>query len=440
MKRVNRSDTKILERRRRTMKKRGRTLLGVAISLLVLIPPTLEAADTVRIGMLLPFTGPLAQEGRQTWEGFSVAADIVNAKGGIWGKKVEFVRGDSVTPDSAIAEMERLINVEKLNVIAGGYSGSRVFAASEISEKYKKIYWVSTAAADNITARGFKYIFRYNAATSTYGKIQVRFAGEMVAPALGKKPEDLRAAVIHEDSLWGTPVSQGELEEIKKVGLKLVSKESYSNKTVDLSSLIMKLRAAKPDMVFITGYVNDTILFWRQCKELDFNFAALSESGSTISNAEWLDTFGKDANYTLTLALLPVGNPSVLSPKGQALHSECLRLFAEKYKMRPMNLQMLGFEAGHILLTEVLPMAGSLDPEKVREAALKVNRSWKDSVIGMGARYAPPGHPMAGQNLEATQIVNQWQNGKLVAVYPKSVALGNLQVPMPTWDERKKMQ
>ena len=412
----------------------------LVINILILVPFSLEAADTVRIGMLVPFTGPLAQEGRQTWEGFSIAADIVNAKGGVWGKKVEFVKGDSVTPDSAIAEMERLITVEKLNVIAGGYSGSRVFAASEISEKYKKVYWVSTAAADNITARGFKYIFRYNAPTSTYGKIQVRFAREKIAPALGKKPEDLRAAIIHEDSLWGTPVAQAEAEEVAKLGLKLVAKESYSNKTVDLSSLIMKLRNVKPDVVFITGYVNDTILFWRQCKEMDFNFPALSESGSTVSSAEWLQAFGKDANYTLSLAHLLVANPTILSPKGQAVHAECKRLFAEKHKMVPMNLQMLGFEAGYILLNDVLPMAGSLDPEKVREAALKVNRSWKDSTVGMGARYAPPGHPMAGQNLEATMGTYQWQNEKLTPVYPENIAAAKLQAPMPTWDERKKMK
>lgn len=85
-------------------------------------------------------------------------------------------------------------------------------------------------------------------------------------------------------------------------------------------------------------------------------------------------------------------------------------------------------------------MAGSLDPEKVREAALKVNRSWKDSVLGMGARYAPPGHPMAGQNLESTQFVYQWQDQKLVALYPETIATGKLQVPMPTWEQRKKLK
>lgn len=396
------------------------------------------AADTVRIGMLLPYTGPLAEEGRQTWEGYEIARDMVNDRGGLWGKKIEFVKGDTATNESAISEMERLITKEGLDLIAGGYSSSRAYAASVINEKYKKVYWISTSGAENITKRGFKYLFRYNAPTNVYAKILVDFARDKVAPALGKKPEDLRLAIIHEDSLWGTSVSGSQAEAISKLGLKMVLKESYSNKTLDLSPLIMKLRAAQPDVIFPTGYVNDTHLFWRQCKELDFNFPILLESGSTIGHPEWLKAFGKDVNGTVTLALQPV-SPSILSPKGVEIQKECLKRFAEKFKApNPGNLQLLAFEPAYILFSEVLPMAGSLDPEKVREAALKLNRSWKDSVTGIGCRYAPPGDPMAGQNVEATQIVNQWQNEKLVALYPDRLAVGKLQIPMPTWDQRKK--
>ena len=110
------------------------------------------AADTVRIGMLVPFTGPLAEEGRQTYEGFAVAADIVNDRGGLWGKKIEFVKGDSVSVEAGISEMERLITKEGLDLIVGGYSSSQVFASSVINEKYKKVFWVSTAGAENIPA------------------------------------------------------------------------------------------------------------------------------------------------------------------------------------------------------------------------------------------------------------------------------------------------
>jgi branched-chain amino acid transport system substrate-binding protein len=416
-------------------------ILGVAVlALLAVFPAVAGAAETLRIGMLVPFTGPLALEGNRTWMGFQIAADMVNDKGGIWGKKIEYVKGDSVSPDSAISEMERLITVEKVNIVAGGYSSSRVFAASEINEKYKKIYWVSTAVAENITSRGLKYIFRYNIPSSKLGGAKIIYSAEKIAPALGKKPADLRVAIIYEDSLWGTTTAKVEKDDAPKYGLKIVLNESYGAKVVDLSPLIMKLRAARPDVILMTGYVNDTNLFWRQCKELDFDFAALVESGAVLGQPEWEQTFGKDVNGTLGMGNR-AADPKILSPKGRDIQKEYLKRIAEKFKItHPGDHHLLSFEAGYTLLTEVLPLAGSMDPEKVREAALKINKSWKDSVNGMGCRYAPPGHPMAGQNLEATPFIHQWQNQRLVTLYPDQVSAGKLQIPMPTWEQRKKMK
>ncbi len=412
----------------------------VLLALLAAFPMSAGAAETLRIGMLVPFTGPLALEGNRTWMGFQIAADMVNDKGGIWGKKIEFVKGDSVSPDSAISEMERLITVEKVNIVAGGYSSSRVFAASEINEKYKKVYWVSTAVAENIVTRGLKYIFRYNAYSSQFGVSKLTFTSQKIAPALGKKPADLRVAIIYEDSLWGTTTAKAEEAEAPKHGVKIVLNESYSAKTVDLSPLIMKLRAARPDVILMTGYVNDTNLFWRQCKELDFDFAALLESGAVLGQPEWEQTFGKDVNGTIGMGQ-KCADPKLLSQKGRDIQKEYLKRIAEKFKVTsPGDHHILSFEAGYILFTEVLPLAGSLDPEKVREAALKINKNWKDSVNGMGCRYAPPGHALAGQNLEATPFIHQWQNQKLVTLYPEHAVAGKLEVPMPTWEQRKKMK
>jgi len=422
------------------MKRNHRILAGaVLLALLVFLPLQGMAADTLRIGLLLPYTGPLAMEGKQTYDGFQLAADIVNDRGGLWGKKIEFIKGDSVSPEAGISEMERLITVEKLDLITGGYSSSHVYACSEVNEKYKKVFWVSTAVAENIVTRGFKYIFRWNAYSTQFGKIKTEFTANKIAPALGKKPQETRVAIIHEDSLWGTTTADIEKVMAPKLGLKVVLAESYSNKAVDLSPLIMKLKAAKPDVVLMTGYVNDTHLFWRQCREMDFNFAALLENGAVIGHPEWHKAFGKDVNGTMTLAMLPV-SPTILNPKTRDLQKDVLARFAKKFNApSPGALRFTGFEAAYLLFNDVLPLAGSLDPEKVREAALKIDRSWKDSILGVGAKFAPPGHPMAGQNLQSTNFVQQWQNEKLVCL-SDPIAEGKIQVPMPTWDQRAKMK
>jgi branched-chain amino acid transport system substrate-binding protein len=416
------------------------TICVLTLPIILIFSAAGHAQNTVRVGLLLPFTGPLALEGKQTFDGVSLAADIVNDRGGLWGgRKIEFVKGDSVTPEAAMAEMERLITVEKCDVITGGYSSARVFAASEISEKYKKIYWITTAVAENIFTRGFKHIFRWNAYSGQFGQIKTSFTAEQIAPALGKKPSDLKVAIIYEDSLWGTTTADIEKKLAPQKGLKVVVDEAYSAKAVDLSPLIMKLKAAKPDVVLMTGYVNDTHLFWRQCKEMDFDFAAFLENGAVVGHPEWLKAFGKDAEGTMTLAMLPV-DPKLLTPKAAALQKDVLERFAKKYNLpQPGALHFTGFESAYLLFNDVLPAAGSLDPEKVRQAALKVNRPWNDSILGVGARFAGPDHPMAGQNLESTNFVQQWQNGKLVAVSAR-VAAGKLELPMPTWSQRAKMK
>lgn len=403
----------------------------------LMVPFPLMAEEKVKMGCLLPFTGPLALEGKQTWEGINIAADMQNDKGGLWGKKIEFVKGDTTTPDSAIAEAERLIKVDGMKLIIGGYSSSRTYAASEITEKYKTVYWITTAVAGPITERGYIYLYRYNAPSGLFGAVKAQYVNDVIAPKLGIKPQDLRVAIIHEDTLWGSTVADVEKPECEKLGMKVVVKEGYSAKAVDLSPLIMKLKAAKPDVVLITGYVNDTNLYYRQCKEQDFNMKAFFGSGAVIGHPEFFDAQGKDANYVLTLAQ-KAADPSRLSPEGRAVQKEALRRFKEKHGLAdPGSLHLLGFEAGWNLFHYVLPKAGSLDPEAVRKVALEFDKPWNDSMMGMGCKYAPPGHPKAGQNLKAQQFVYQWQNDKLVAVWPETIAAGDVLLPMPTWDERK---
>jgi branched-chain amino acid transport system substrate-binding protein len=429
------------------MKRKGNWIVGfsvfITLVMLMCFPYKAAAEETVKIGLLAPFTGPLALEGEQTWQGIQIAADIVNDKGGIWGgKKIEFVRGDDAgSPEKAISEMERLITKEKLDLIVGGYSSATAYAASEINEKYKKVFWNTSSTAEQITTRGLKYIFRWNGTTGLFGSTKVDFTCDLLSKALGKKVEDIRVAIASENSIFGATISKVEVAECKKKGLNLVAHETYSHKTVDLSPLIMKLMAVNPDVIFLENYKNDGYLFWRQCRELNFNFPAIIDTGVAFGHPEWLEMLGsKGVEGTLPITQRAL-DPRLLSPKGRALQEECLNRFAKKFNISsPGSLHFMGFEPAHVLFSEVLPMAGSLDPEKIREAALKVNRNWKDTVTGIGARYAPPDHPNAGHNLSSRFFVSQWQNGKLPVVYPLEAAGAKLQVPMPTWDQRRSMK
>jgi len=92
-------------------------------------------------------------------------------------------------------------------------------------------------------------------------------------------------------------VGSNAAKQAMKLGMSVVATESYSHKTVDLSSLVMIFKARKPDVIIATSYMEDAILFWRQAKEMDLNVKAFLGTGSGSWNARMAKTFGDEGNY-----------------------------------------------------------------------------------------------------------------------------------------------
>lgn len=411
----------------------------LVMCLLVLsISPGVIAADRVRIGTLFPFSGPLALLGQETFKGATIAADMVNEKGGLWGKEIEWVKGDAVDPKKAMTECERLISVKGMKLIFGTYSSSRSYAASQVAERNKVIYWEEGAIADAITERGFKYVFRTCPNAGQFGAMAAEFASEVIAPKLGIDPKKMKVAIMFEDSLYGTTVGNSAEKHAKKLGMKVVATDSYSHKTVDLSSVVMRFKARKPDVIIATSYLEDGLLFWRQAKEGDLNVKAFIGTGAAHGMPDWAKTFGDDGNYIFDIDPAIGINPKALSPKTRAVLKEFKEKFNKKFGHLPATHASLGFVGARVLFEEVLPLAGSLDPEAIRKAALQVDIPKGGTLFGFGVKFAPPGHPAAGQNLLAHPSLMQWQEQEMRVVYPVEFGVADPLMPLPTWDERAK--
>ena len=107
----------------------------------------------------------------------------------------------------------------------------------------------------------------------------------------------MKVAIMFEDSLYGTTVGNSAINKVKELGMDLVAAESYSAKTVDLSSIVMIFKSKKPDVIIATSYMEDSILFWRQAKDMDLNVKAFIGTGAGHGMPEWAKTFGNEANY-----------------------------------------------------------------------------------------------------------------------------------------------
>ena len=128
--------------------------------------------------------------------------------------------------------------------------------------------------------RNLKYVFRPQPSGRQFGLMSTDFIAEYAKAKLGKEPKDLRVAIIHEDGAYGVDVAKGNEEGAKKAGFNVVLKEGYSATAPDLSSLVTKLKRARPDVIFHTGYNPDITLFLRQARELGLRFSALVGHGA----------------------------------------------------------------------------------------------------------------------------------------------------------------
>lgn len=401
---------------------RCRKSLWIAFVLVALVvsfsaPPAAEAqqAEPIRIGALFPFTGTLALLGRESFRGAEMAQHEWNAAGGVLGRPVEFVLGDAKDANSAISEAERLITRENVSVIIGTYSSSLSYAASQVAERHGVIYWELGAVADDITARGFKYLFRIAPRAREYGRLAADFTAAEIAQRLGKDVGDLRVAIIFEDGLYGTTVAKFARERAQELGLNVVAYEAYNTAATDLSSLVLRLRQRRPDVLWATQYFTDLLLFWRQSKELGLNIPVIIGTGGAHSNREFVDAVGaEEAEGVFNVAFASVGVNRAFAPK----IDHARKLYEELYGAPPTSAYPIVNYDGTNFLFQAIEAAGSLDPEAIREAALAMNIPSNQSAGGWGAYFARPGSGEDGQNLHTHMIVDQWQGDEQIVVWP----------------------
>jgi branched-chain amino acid transport system substrate-binding protein len=399
----------------------------------------------IKIGVLYDLTGPFAAAGAFPGSiGTRIAIEMVNEKGGVLGKyKIQAVAGDSQSKaDVAINEAERLLNVEKVDVLLGVYSSAHAVPLAEKVDKQKRVLWITIAISDAVfKGRDLKYTFRAQPPGSQFGQISTRFIADYAEERLKMKPQEVRGAIIYEDGPYGSGVAASGEQEMKQIGMRLVLKEGYSAAAPDLASLVTKLKGARPDVLFHTGYNPDITLFLRQAKELGLRVKAIVGHGAGYGQYDKLrEAFREDVDHIFNVD--PVAS-QLLDPK-KYRDPELARIrdeFLARYKKEtgvaeiPPHASM-GFNQTWVLLTDVLPRAiqkyGGWSAEAIQKAALETDIPEGGTIQGYGVKFAGPGHEMRGQSLRASLVVMQYIGGKTHVVYPKAIATHNPVLPLPT--------
>jgi branched-chain amino acid transport system substrate-binding protein len=403
-----------------------------------------QTTNTLRIGVLYDLSGPFAGAGSVASQiGALSAIDYINERGGVMGKyKVVAITGDSQSKaDVAINEAERLLNAEKVDLLLGIYSSAHAVPLAGKVDAQGKFMWITTAVASAVFKdKHYKYVFRPTVHSDQYGETSVRFVVEEAKAKLNMDPKDVKFAIIYEDGPYGTGIANANEEAAKQLGLKVVLKEGYSATTADLSSLVIKLKRARPDVILHTGYNPDISLFLRQSKEQGLKFKMLIGHGAGYAQVEKLrEAFGDDVNYFFNLD--PVAaqllDPKTLAPGIGDLIQEMIKRYRTKTGSQaelPTHVSM-GFNNTWILLTAVVPRAitayGGWSPEALRKAALDVDIAPGGTLQGYGVKFAPPEDRMAGQNLRSSLPVMQQIGGKVYISSPRPLRTREPVIPLP---------
>jgi branched-chain amino acid transport system substrate-binding protein len=396
----------------------------------------------IRIGTLYDLSGPFAAAGSVASSlGAQIAIDLVNEKGGVLGKyKIEPINGDSQSKaDAAINEAERLLNQEKVDIVIGVYSSAHAVPLAAKFEEQKKIMWITTAVATSVVKeRNLHYVFRAQIHSDQYGQAAAGFLAENAKAKLGVEPKDLKVAIIHEDGPYGVGVGDAGERFTKEKGMQVVMKEAYSASAPDLSSLVTKLKRARPDVILHTGYNPDITLFLRQARESGLRFKMLIGNGAGYSQLDKLtETFGKDIDEFCNIDPVPA---QLLDAKSLAPGlGDLVKVMVERYKTKtgakdvPPHVSM-GFNQTWVLLNNVLPVAkekyGGFDAEAVRKAALDVDIAPGGTIQGYGVKFYASG-PLAGQNERSTPVVMQFNGGRTTVVWPSNIKTQEPVLPLP---------
>jgi branched-chain amino acid transport system substrate-binding protein len=422
-----------------------RGIITFAAAVLALTAADTRAQEPIRIGVLLPLTGPFTKNGTEHWEAMQIARDMINERGGVNGRKVELLVADVPSPAAAISDTERLISSQKIKITTGSGLSPLAIAVSQASERAGVFHWETTGAAEIITRRGFKYTFQVGGASRLYAQAAVNFTLEDLAKRLGKSPTDLRIALLWENRAFGKSVGDGVRDYVKTKNIKLIYDEGYDQFATDMTPIVQKLKDVNPDVLIAISFPNDAILFQRKAKELDFYVGALVGVSAGYSNPDLENSIGSVVYGIFDSDFLPKVNPKVLKPEVAQAFDEYNRRYEAKMKRPPAGHASVSFSALWALFNEVFPKAKTFEPDELRQIALSLDLPEGSLANGSGIKFTnndwAPDLKDAGQNLRAAIGVWQWQkvNGRTEhnPVFPKSLATNEpTLVPLPAWDKR----
>jgi branched-chain amino acid transport system substrate-binding protein len=431
-----------------------------------------SAAGVIRIGAVFPVTSNAASLVIPELDGVRIAADLVNADGGVGGRRIELVERDLPSGDAADAVMQD-VRAQGVQLVIGAYSSDLSIAASQAADRAGLLYWESGAVADQLTGRGLPMTFRVGASGSNLGDNSATFAAEELASRLGKPMADLRVAIAAADDAYANSVADAAQATAVARGMPVVARREYNLGAPDWPRVMADLKAAKPDVLILASHIPDGIAFRQAMLKSGLKVGAFIGSTMAECDPDFAGVLGADAVGIFASDRPTAGfQPGALDPAAAATNARFATAWAAvarantngsaaggdqtgdaynryggeaaEYTIQGPDADatseqseeaLSGFTAAWALFHDVLPVAAAagagadataFDAAPVAAAARTIDLPQGSLPNGAGLHFS--GDPARlGQNDRAAAVIWQWQAVRTYEfVWPPTYATGQV--------------
>jgi branched-chain amino acid transport system substrate-binding protein len=435
-------------------------------------------APVIRIGAVFPISGSAAVLARQELRGVEIAADLVNAAGGVSGRRIQLDVHDLESADQAPAVMAALKS-DGVSLVVGTYSSDLSVPASTAADAAGLVYWETGAVADRLTGRGLPLVFRVGASGRNLGSNSASFAAGELAPRLGRPPTRLRLAIVAAKDDYATSVADAAASTAGAAGVPIVARISYDLVLPGWPGVMRRLAAARPDVVILASHIPDGVAFRKAMIAAGLRVGALIGSTMAECDPDFAGDLGPDA-VGVFASDRPTGGfqPTALGPAARATYDRFAAAWAAgqdtpaaspsgpeaagqdasgpgfysggysgsastpgpdsgysiagpdllRSDTGPTEEGISGFSAAWALFHEVLPAVagGSYTADAIAAAARAVDLPEGALPNGAGLRFSNDPASL-GQNQRAAAVVWQWQAVRSYTfVWPPTYATGTI--------------
>lgn len=304
--------------------------------------PASGNAEAIKIGVVASMSGPASTTGKDIWQSAELAAEEINAQGGVFVKELDkkipivLVQGDDEsTREGGIKTVSKLITQENVDLLIGGYSSAVVSAHQAIVADNKVPYIISGGSSTSVSRRNdidTSYMFFHRPSTDDSAKAVILFIHEVVRPEIYKKfnlPDDrpLRLALLFQDSPFGKGQQTGVMNLTKELNIpiEIVSEETFRMGESDFRTALTSIKTKNPDIIYAVTFLNELIPLTQQARR-DVGLNTLIISGENNDDPDYYSGVGEYGDFTLMESRF---SPYAI-PKGST--SETTEKFLENFR------------------------------------------------------------------------------------------------------------